>query len=167
MSSNKPLKDPKKEKLAYALGFCGARQAVAAKSAGYEYAKMHTAEAVVSKLLKTPEFKARVEWWRAERERQEAEVRAISAETGVVDEAWIIAGLKRLAQKAEAAGDVNAARACLVDLGKTRAMFVDKSINQNQSLDQMPDDELRAQYEAARRERRAALKVVSGGDYGV
>jgi hypothetical protein len=142
-----PLDDPKAEKLAYGVGYHGTDYASAAAAAGIAYKNRQSAQAGVGLRLRNITFAGRVAYWRRRREEDEADRLAITQERAVVDEAFVIDGLKEIHKQAMGVGNLSVARQALVDLGKTLGMFIDKTVNQNQNIDLMSDEQLMAEVE--------------------
>ncbi len=65
----------------------------------------------------------------------------------MVDEAFVIDGLKEIHRRAKSTGELSVARQALVDLGKTLGMFIDKTVNENHNIDLMSDEQLMAEVE--------------------
>ena len=145
--THQPLDDPKAEKLAYGIGYHGTDYASAATAAGIAYKNRQSAQAGVGLRLRNITFAGRVAYWRRRREEDEVDRFTITRERAVVDEAFVIDGLKEIHREAMGVGNLSVARMALVDLGKTLGMFIDKTMTHNQNIDLMSDEQLMAEVD--------------------
>lgn len=119
------LKDARQEKFAQALAK-GMTQVAAAVAAGYA-----ANDATAARRANSPSVRARV-----------AELQGRAAEKAVLTKTAIIERLFRLADKAEAAGQISAANRAVELLGKEIGMFVDRRLLGIRRIEDMTEEEL-------------------------
>lgn len=134
-TTGSPPNDLQNEILAHMIGYQGYDYAAAAAAAGMKYGTMDDALAAVSYKLLDTTFSERVTHWHRRREKDEAMRDAVMQECAEVNHAFVVYGLTQIYRRAMDTGDLALARQTLVDLGKIRGMFTDKTVNENQNID--------------------------------